>query len=335
MTALLSIIVFALIVLIILAGIGVFNLRCICNYCDFIHCDQYRSQGTLGSINATVSQILINQAGIEEDVIKIRDGVDDICTCQKEAAIKLESAEERLSDLEDEVDELPFPIEDIIDEIKKAEKPAFIYDENTTADEIREAYAKEQVAIECANKEEWVESIATVSEWSEVTTRDKKRPIDVDEIVSRYDDGEDFHCLQSAPLLLCAITNEEPGAFFVCGTLADSNCAEFHTVIPWGDIRELFISTPTEATEQTDEEFEPAEVAKFVEETVEPHLPVNLEAVVEQPATEIPEEISTVEDAERYLDEQRAAETTEKASEDIPAAPVESDDTEDKGEADA
>lgn len=101
MTALLSIIVFTLIVLIILAGIGVFNLRCICNYCDFIHCDQYRSQGTLGSINATVSQILINQAGIEEDVIKIRDGVDDICTCQKEAAIKLESAEERLSNLED------------------------------------------------------------------------------------------------------------------------------------------------------------------------------------------------------------------------------------------
>nr|DAK91622.1 MAG TPA: hypothetical protein [Caudoviricetes sp.] len=330
MTALLSIIVFALIVLIILAGIGVFNLRCICNYCD-----PYRSNGNLSSINAIVSQILINRAGIEEVVIKIRDGVDDICTCQKEAAIKLELAEERLSDLEDEVDELPFPIEDIIDEIKNAEKPAFIYDENTTADEIREAYAKEQVAIECANKEEWLESIATVSEWSEVTTRDKKRPIDVDKIVSRYDDGDDFHCLQSVPLLLCAITNEEPGAFFVCGTLADSNCTEFHTVIPWGDIRELFISTPTEATEQTDEEFESAEVAKFVEETVEPHLPVNPEAVVEQPATEIPEEISTVEDAERYLDEQRAAETAEKASEDIPAAPVESDDTEDKGEADA
>lgn len=302
MTALLSIIVFTLIVLIILAGIGVFNLRCICNYCDFIHCDQYRSQGTLGSINATVSQILINQAGIEEDVIKIRDGVDDICTCQKEAAIKLESAEERLSNLEDEVDELPFPIEDIIDEIKNAEKSAFIYDENTTADEIREAYAKEQVAIECANKEEWVESIATVSEWSEVTTRDKKRPIDVDEIVNRYGDGDDFHCLQSAPLLLCAITNEKPGAFFVCGTSADSNCAECRTVIPWGDIRELFISSPTETTEQT--------------------------------ATEIPEEISTVEDAERYLDEQKAAETSEKASEDIPAAPVESN-TENKGEADA
>lgn len=330
MTALLSIIVFALIVLIILAGIGVFNLRCICNYCD-----PYRSNGNLSSINAIVSQILINQAGIEEVVIKIRDGVDDICTCQKEAAIKLELAEERLSDLKDEADELPFPIEDIIDEIKNAEKPDFIYDENTTVDEIREAYAKEQVAIECANKEEWLESIATVSEWSEVTTRDKKRPIDVDEIVSRYDDGDDFHCLQSVPLLLCAITNKEPGAFFVCGTLADSNCAEFHTVIPWGDIRELFISTPTEATEQTDEEFESAEVAKFVEETVEPHPPVNPEAVVEQPATEIPEEISTVEDAERYLDEQRAAETAEKASEDIPAAPVESDDTEDKGEADA
>lgn len=335
MTALLSIITFCLIVLIILAGIGVFNLRCICNYCDFIHSKQYYLEDILNSVKAKLSQIQINQAGIEVDVVKIRDGVDDICTCQKEAAIKLESAEKRLSDLEDEVDELPFPIEDIIDEIKNAEKPAFIYDENTTVDEIREAYAKEQVAIECANKEEWLESIATVSEWSEVTTRDKKRPIDVDEIVSRYDDGNDFHCLQSVPLLLCAITNEEPGAFFVCGTLADSSCAEFHTVIPWGDIRELFISTPTEATEQTDEEFESAEVAKFVEETVEPHLPVNPEAVVEQPATEIPEEISTVEDAERYLDEQRAAETAEKASEDIPAAPVESDDTEDKGEADA
>lgn len=297
MTALLSIIVFALIVLIILAGIGVFNLRCICNYCD-----PYRSNGNLSSINAIVSQILINQAGIEEVVIKIRDGVDDICTCQKEAAIKLELAKERLSDLKDEADELPFPIEDIIDEIKNAEKPDFIYDENTTADEIREAYAKEQVAIECANKEEWVESIATVSEWSEVTTRDKKRPIDVDEIVNRYGDGDDFHCLQSAPLLLCAITNEKPGAFFVCGTSADSNCAECRTVIPWGDIRELFISSPTETTEQT--------------------------------ATEIPEEISTVEDAERYLDEQKAAETSEKASEDIPAAPVESN-TEDKGEADA
>lgn len=314
MTALLSIIVFALIVLIILAGIGVFNIRCICNYCDFIHSEQYHHQGILNSINATVSQILINQVGIKEVVIKIRDGVDDICTCQKEAAIKLESAEERLSDLEDEVDELPFPIEKIADDlIKKAKesqkKTDFIYDENTTADEIREAYAKEQVAIECANKEEWVESITTVSEWSEVTTRDKKRPIDFDEIVSRYDDGVDFHCLQSAPLLFCAITNKEPGAFFVCGTLADSDCAEYHTVIPWGDIRELFISAPTETAEQTDEEFEPAEVAKFVEETVEPNLPVNTDAVVD--------------------------ETPEKASEDIPAAPVESDDTEDKGEADA
>lgn len=60
MTALLSIIVFALIVLIILAGIGIFNLRCICNYSDFIHSKQCYLEGILNSVKSVASICLAN-----------------------------------------------------------------------------------------------------------------------------------------------------------------------------------------------------------------------------------------------------------------------------------
>ena len=335
MTALLSIIVFALIVLIILAGIGVFNLRCICNYCDFIHSEQYHHQGILNSIQSVVSNVLINQDTALNHSEAIADDVENI---------KLYFAPPECPD------DLPFPEDEGKDEPtpEMDEREHFILTENTTSDAIIAAYKNEIIAIHCTDEDEWKESVDFVSSLG-VTTNDKTAPNKHKYIKfgSADDKGRmiNTHAIQSIHLF------DMPEMFFFMmargvktknNFIQGNDCAmdDFYDIIEWADIRELFIDLikkqPDDApAEQTDEEFEPAEVAKFVEETVEPHLPVNPEAVVEQPATEIPEEISTVEDAERYLDEQRAAETSEKASEDIPAAPVESDDTEDKGEADA
>lgn len=340
MTALLSIITFCLIVLIIFAGIGVFNLRCICNYCDFIHSEQYHHQGILNSINTILSQIQINQA---QDNNQIIDHLKAVFDSIKVATISLEDIKANTAYEPDDFtidDDLPFPEDEPKDEptTEKDEREHFILTEDTTADEIIEAYKKEVIAIHCADEDEWKESVDFVSSLG-VTTNDKQAPNACKEIgygdVVGCKKFVNCHAIQSIGFPLCIVMEIEglkAKNNFVQGNIDDME--EHYDILEWSDIRELFIISPTETTEQTDEEYEPAEVAKFVEETVEPHLPVNPEAVVEQPATEIPEEISTVEDAERYLDEQRAAETAEKASEDIPAAPVESD-TEDKGEADA
>lgn len=319
MTTLLSIIVFCLIVLIILAGIGVFNLRCICNFCDFIIIEIRRNQGTLNSINATLSQIQINQA---QDNNQIIEHIKAVFDGLKVATIRLEDIRDNTAYEPDDFttdDDLPFPEDEKCDEpTPDCEREHFVLTGDTDADAIIEAYKNEIIAIYCANEDEWKESVDFISSLG-ITTNDNLAPNACDEI--GYGDVVscikfvNCHAIQSIGFSLCLafeIAGLKGKNNFVQGNV--DNMKEHYDILEWSDIRDFI---------QTDEEFEPAEVAKFVEENGIGAAPDSAPVVVGS------------DEFKNLLD--TAAETCEMSAND--AAPVNPDTvetvSEDEGEANA
>lgn len=306
MTTLLSLILIALIVLIILAGIGVFNIKNICNFCDFVQGIQYHSHGTLNSIYTTLNQLITNQGTLLNSIEKFTD------------------------------DDLPFPEDECKDEPtpEKDEREHFILTEDTTSDAIIEAYKNEIIAIHCANEDEWKESVEAVSFFG-VTTNERKAPNKDDSIKFDFDigDGKKTNCHAIQSILI----DKDPNFFiymimsgvktinnFVQGNADDMG--KCYDIIEWSDIRKLVIdSIAKQADDAPTVADELAEKAENVAETIEPVIDgagAMLRAIRDEKSNECV-----------CVD---CSETPENASEDIPASPVEFDDTtEDKGEADA
>ena len=318
MTALLSIIVFALIVLIILAGIGVFNLRCICNYCDFIHSEQYHHQGILNSINTILSQIQINQA---QDNNQIIDHLKAVCDSIKVATIRLEDIRANTAYEPDDFtidDDLPFledePTPEKNDGFGRGKYEPFEMSDNTTLDVIVDAFKNRRIAIRCASEDEF-NTMLDVFDSYKLQTLTQESPLVLKGAYTATGNNA-FGYLEKPVNDIMAIIMDimAGGTKGVSMGKADEYSEGGWCVIDFSEFANLI------PTKQTNEESEPND------ETVKIENPGALLRAIRD------EKLAKGD----YIDcSESAAETPEKASEDIPAAPVESDDTEDKGETDA
>lgn len=318
MTALLSIITFCLIVLIILAGIGVFNLRCICNYCDFIHREQYHHQGILNSISATLSQIQINQA---QDNNQIREHLKAIYDSIKVATCRLEDIKDNTSFEPDDFtidDDLPFPEDEPNPEkddgFGRGKYEPFEMSDNTTLDDIVDAFKNRRIAIRCASEYEF-NTMLDVFDSYKLQTLTQESPLVLKGAYTATGNEALGYCEKPVIGVMAIILDIMAGGTKgVSMGKADEYSKGGWCIIDFSEFAHLVPLAPIDdsPSEQTDE---PA---------VE-----NTGAILR----DIRDEKLANGD---YVDcSETTAETSEKAAEEIPAPPVESDTTEDKGEADA
>lgn len=245
MTTLLTLILIALIVLIILVSIGVFKIRDIRNYCDYIPIERYHSQGTLNSINSTLSEILISQGTtIREHLKALYDAIMLVNN-------RLEEIRDNTTCESDDVTidfDLPFP-EDECENKSDSEREHFILTNDTTSEDIKKAYIDGKIAIHCTSKKEWKESIAIVSEVFQAKTRHNDTPDCNEKTMKGFAKGNDFHCMQETPLYAILFLEEKRGKFFVQGILDDCDVTDDYDVIDWANIRGLFIDSIEKSTD--------------------------------------------------------------------------------------
>ena len=119
---------------------------------------------------------------------------------------------------------------------------------DSSADEIKEAYISGSIAIVCKDNNEWRESIEVVSEWSEVialTLSGKKvKPINDFRVINAFNDldsHKDFHCVQKTSKIKSIVTGTPKGMYFVIGNTKKTNVKDSYFCVNWSEIRDRFV----------------------------------------------------------------------------------------------